>query len=99
MYKIVGWNLEPMVCEICGQLKDKTDMVVTSENPYDYFPACHDCTNGNVVSDKIAESFNKALKNLQFLECNECDNKWSANVNDPISGGCPKCGTLNFKQF
>lgn len=40
MFKVVGWNLVPKVCKICGELKDKTDMVVDSWDQPNY---CHDC--------------------------------------------------------
>jgi hypothetical protein len=66
MFQVVGWNLVPKVCEICGQLKDKTDMVVDPWNSSIYYPACHDCTSGKIESDPVADAITKALKNFIY---------------------------------
>lgn len=66
MFQVVGWNLTPQVCELCGQLKDKTDMVADPWNSSIYYPACHDCTSGQIGSNPVADIIVKALKNFIY---------------------------------
>lgn len=100
MFRVVGWNFNNTRCHLCGNFT-KTDVVVDLDKDYyDSFDACLDCTKNKVESDGIAQAFERALKNLVFLKCDDCMKEWVLNINDPsISDGCPKCGSQDFKKL